>query len=381
MDYQIEPSQLHLAGMGQSGETSLQIKQIADQWLLAHDITDTVKTSVPEFNDRTNGWIVVLVAKADSSVPIGELVVQNSTVTSATEPKLITDRVSKIPPAQPTDTLSTNKIEFTALESRIQLGDSKTILANSPSDSVQLAVTSPPYYNAKPEYHESASYDDYLDLLRQVFTGCHHVLSEGRFLVVNTSPVIIKRVSRSSSSKRIPIPFDLHGILDKIGFDFIDDIVWVKPAGAGWSIGRGRSFAKDRQPLQYKPVPVTENVMVYRKRTERLIDWNIRNHPNPDEVEQSLVDDGYEATNVWEISPASHGVHPAVFPDGLVERVVKYYSFVGDMVLDPFAGTGTTARVAAKLNRRFWMIEQKTEYFDVQKADLSIRNSAPLILQ
>ena len=104
-------------------------------------------------------------------------------------------------------------------------------------------------------------------------------MSEGRFLVVNTSPILIQRENRNSSSKRIPITYDIHPIITECGFDFIDDIVWVKPEGAGWNSGRGRRFAADRQPLQYKTVPVTENVIVYRKQTDRLIDWNIRNHP------------------------------------------------------------------------------------------------------
>ncbi len=64
--------------------------------------------------------------------------------------------------------------------------------------------------------------------------------------------------------------------MDSIGFDFIDDIIWEKPEGAGWNVGRGRRFKADRQPLQYKPVTVTEYVLVYRKRTDKLIDWNIR---------------------------------------------------------------------------------------------------------
>ena len=62
------------------------------------------------------------------------------------------------------------------------------------------------------------------------------------------------------------IPFDLHSIVVNAGFDFIDDIIWIiwlKPEGAGWSSGRGRRFAVDRHPLQYKTVPVTEYVMVW----------------------------------------------------------------------------------------------------------------------
>ena len=84
-----------------------------------------------------------------------------------------------------------------------------------------------------------------------------------------------------------------------------------EPAGA---TGRGRRFAADRQPLQYKPVPVTEYVLVYRKRTDKLIDWNIRSHPDPEAVAASRIEDGYERTNVWRIKPSHSKQHPAVFP-------------------------------------------------------------------
>ncbi len=166
-------------------------------------------------------------------------------------------------------------------------------------------------------------------------------------------------------------------MLDSIGFEFIDDIIWQKPEGAGWHLGRGRRFAADRQPLQYKAVTVTENVVVYRKRTDKLIDWNLRSHPRQDDVRASLIEDGYERTNVWQIHPAHHKAHPAVFPEALAERVIRYYSFVGDMVLDPFAGVGTTGRVAGRLKRRFMMVEKNLAYFDIQRNDFEIRSYDP----
>ena len=145
------------------------------------------------------------------------------------------------------------------------------------------------------------------------------------------------------------------------------------------AFGRGRRFAADRQPLQYKPVTVTENLVVYRKRTDKLIDWNLRNHPDREAIRRSLIEDGYERTNVWRLHPANHKSHPAVFPESLAERVIRYYSFVGDMVLDPFSGVGTTGRVAGRFKRRFLMVEKSHEYFDVQCADHEIRAYSPEI--
>ena len=112
--------------------------------------------------------------------------------------------------------------------SSLVLGDARDVLAEYPRNTAQLIFTSPPYLNAKPECFESVNYSDYLTFLGEVFEKCHGVLSEGRFLVVNTSPVLLRRANRSSASRRIPITYDLHGILDKIGFEFVDDIVWEK---------------------------------------------------------------------------------------------------------------------------------------------------------
>jgi DNA modification methylase len=206
--------------------------------------------------------------------------------------------------------------------------------------------------------------------MRRVIHTVHRVLSEGRFFVMNVSPVLVRRASRQEQSTRLAVPFDVHRLFIEEGFDFIDDIIWIKPEGAGWTLGRGRRFAADRNPLQYKPVTVTEYVLVYRKHTDRLIDWNIRNHPDPELVRQSKIPDGYERTNVWHIQPAHHPEHPAVFPLELAEKVITYYSFKNDVVLDPFAGVGTVGRAAAKLGRRFVLIENEPKYVDIIRREI-----------
>ena len=190
-----------------------------------------------------------------------------------------------------------------------------------------------------------------------------------RFFVLNISPVLVRRASRSESSKRIAVPFDFHAIFIEEGFEFIDDIIWVKPEGAGWATGRGRRFAADRNPLQYKPVPVTEYVLVYRKKTDKLIDWHIRKHPDEESIRQSKIQDGYEVTNIWKIHPFYSKKHPAVFPAELAEKVITYYSFVNDVVLDPFAGIGTVGKAASKIDRRFVLFEINPEYVEAIKEE------------
>ncbi|MCW5860687.1 MAG: hypothetical protein KIS63_20505 [Caldilineales bacterium] len=265
-----------------------------------------------------------------------------------------------------TGTNSRNGVyQLSTLRNTIAQGDSEEILQDLPAGSVDLIFTSPPYYNARPEYQDYITYEEYLLKVRKISQNVHRVLAEGRFFVMNVSPVLIRRSNRTEASKRIAVPFDMHRLFVEEGYDFIDDIIWVKPEGAGWATGRGRRFAADRNPLQYKPVPVTEYVLVYRKQTEKLIDWNIRAHPQPQKVEASRIDDDYERTNVWRLTPTYDRRHPAIFPLELAKKVIQYYSFQDDVVLDPFAGIGTTGKAAAILGRRFVLIEQNPEYVQI----------------
>jgi DNA modification methylase len=243
------------------------------------------------------------------------------------------------------------------------LGDALTVLRRIPDNAMHLTFTSPPYFNAR-DYVQYAGYEGYLDCMIEIFKEVHRVTQEGRFLVVNTSPVIVPRTKRSEQSRRLPIPFDLNTRLQGIGWDFIDDIVWRKPDASVKN--RNGGFYQHRKPLGYKPNTVTEYLFVYRKHTDRLIDWNMRQY-DEEVVAQSIVGDDYERTNVWDIAPVSSKAHPAIFPQELCRRVISYYSYVGDVVLDPFAGIGTTGVVANELGRHYVLIEQEPMYWLNQK--------------
>ncbi|MDR1138575.1 MAG: HEAT repeat domain-containing protein [Clostridiales bacterium] len=246
------------------------------------------------------------------------------------------------------------------LSNVVVLGDVLEILQYVDREQVHLTFTSPPYYNAR-DYSIYKSYDNYLDFLKIVFEQVHRITKEGRFLVVNTSPVIVPRMSRQHSSKRYPIPFDLHAIISKLGWEFVDDIVWEKPE---YSVkNRVGGFEQHRKPLGYKPNTVTEYLMVYRKQTDKLLDWNIHQYTD-DIVQKSKVVGEYETTNVWKIHPKSDKVHSAIFPKELCQRVIEYYSYVGDLVFDPFAGSGTVGRVSKFLNRKFFLTEKERTYFN-----------------
>ncbi|GFP24051.1 hypothetical protein HKBW3S09_01517, partial [Candidatus Hakubella thermalkaliphila] len=88
-------------------------------------------------------------------------------------------------------------------------------------------------------------------------------------------------------------------------------------------------------------------------------------------VEQSRILGDYDVTNVWHIPPGHHKRHPAVFPDELVHKLIRYYSFIDDLVFDPFAGSGTVGRVAIDMNRRFLLIDNNPKYFHPMKEELS----------
>lgn len=346
-----------------------QAKRIALARLAEMELDRVTRFGLPEVDDRYHIWRVPVLDTAGQR--LGEVVIdahtsivdpKRSTSTKQMEARLLKRDGQKEKRSKTRANNANPGGNYHNLRSTIAQGEAATVLEDLPPGSVDLVFTSPPYYNARVEYKDYTSYEEYLEAMRVVIRACHRVLAEGRFFVMNVSPVLVRRTSRSEASKRIAVPFDMHAIFSSEGFDFVNDIHWVKPEGAGWATGRGRRFAADRNPLQYKPVPVTEYVLVYRKHTSRLIDWNIRAHPSPEKVGTSKIRDGYETTNLWKIKPRHSPRHPAVFPLELASRVVEYYSFAGDVILDPFAGIGTMGHAAASLGRQFVMIEAQEQY-------------------
>ena len=231
---------------------------------------------------------------------------------------------------------------------------------------VDLTWTSPPYYNAK-SYSEWNTYQDYLDFLENVFSEIYRITKEGRMCVVNLSPVIVQRESRAHESKRLAIPFHFFSIMEKMGWKYIDDIVWVKPEGA--AINRNGGFFQHRKPVAYKPNLVSETILVFQKPAKFLIDKIVRSYK--DEVlEKSLVLEEYERSNVWLINPETKSKHLAPYPEKLSDNIIKYYSFYGDLILDPFLGSGTTLVSCKKYGRNGIGFEIHKEYVDMSKTRL-----------
>ena len=152
----------------------------------------------------------------------------------------------------------------------------------------------------------------------------------------------------------------MHHKLVSMGWEYIDDIVWMKPEPSVKN--RVAGFNLHRKPLAYKPNCITECLMVYRKKSNKLIDWIYKQYPEKT-INESKIEDGYDTNNVWKIDPTFDKSHSAVFPIELCDRVIKYYSFKGDLVFDPFAGSGSVGVSAIKNDRHFFLTEIDKTYY------------------
>ena len=113
----------------------------------------------------------------------------------------------------------------------------------------------------------------------------------------------------------------------------------------------------------YKPNTISEAILVMQKPTCK-ISKVLKNYKG-EVLEKSLVPDGYERSNVWHIQPETASKHTAPYPVALTDKLVQYYSFVGDTVLDPFNGSGTTGVSAIKADRYYIGCELHQEYVDM----------------
>ena len=240
--------------------------------------------------------------------------------------------------------------------------DALNYLTEMDGDCVHLTCTSPPYYNAK-AYAQWSTYDKYLQFLEDIFREVYRVTEQGRMCAVNLSPVIQARESRAHESKRLAIPVHFFSIMERLGWQYIDDI------------NRNGGFFQHRKPVAYKPNLVTETILIFKKPAPFLIDKTVRSYA-PEILERSLVPDGYERSNVWCFNPETTSKHLAPYPTELSDRIVQYYSFVNDLVLDPFMGSGTTAISCLKYDRRYIGVEIHEEY--VKMADDRIARHTPL---
>jgi len=228
---------------------------------------------------------------------------------------------------------------------RILLGDARTTLRRLPPESVHLAITSPPY-NVKIPYRGYADdrpIAEYLAWLRAVWSALHRVLVPGGRFVLNVAPTSIKDFR--------PIHHDLSHDLRALGYIMRTEILWYKQ-----TMGRRTAWGSWCSPSNPHIVPSWEYVLVFSKGQWRLDGDRAAIDISPKEFER--FSDGF-----WPIPPERRrNGHPAPFPEELIERLVKFYSYRGNVVLDMFGGTGTVAAVARRLGRHYVHIDASEEY-------------------
>lgn len=190
------------------------------------------------------------------------------------------------------------------------------------------------------------TYDGYLDWLETVFRELYRILVNGGRFALNIAPTGISDFK--------PIHNDLSERLRDMGFIMRAEIVWYKQ-----NIYKRTAWGSWKSPSNPHVLPSWEYVLVYSKDTMKL-DGDPKNADITDKEFKEFSD------AFWYIPPETKRKgHPAPFPEELIYRLIKYYTYRGNIVLDMFGGTGTTALVAHKTGRRFIHIDTSVEYCDV----------------
>ncbi len=247
---------------------------------------------------------------------------------------------------------------------KVVFGDCRT-MGEIPDESVHLMVTSPPYYNAPFDYPGLfKDYDEFLGLMRDFARDLYRVLAPGRIACFVTDDMLV-------NGEKFPVVADTTRIMLDAGFRYRDRVVWVKPKGYVRISRRSGLVLQHPYPMYYYPDNILESILVFQK---GKFDYSyVKNLPRKVLEASKIKTDEYNGQEwyltVWNITNVlpfggrlERGV--AAFPEEIPRRLVKLFSFVGETVLDPFLGSGTTAKIAKELGRSSWGYE----------IDLELRN-------
>jgi site-specific DNA-methyltransferase (adenine-specific) len=248
---------------------------------------------------------------------------------------------------------------------RLFVGDAREIGNDQVADdSVALVVTSPPYFAGK-EYEADlasgqvpASYADYLTMLREVLAVCLRKLESGGRLAVNVAN-LGRKPYRSLSADVISI------LQDDLGMLLRGEVIWQKARGANGSCAWG-SYRSPHNPVLRD---VTERVVIASKgRFDRAIKRELRREKGLPHEPSITTEEFLEGTiDVWEIptESASRVGHPAPFPVALPRRLIELYTYRGDLILDPFVGSGTSAVAAVETGRHYVGFDTEPSYIEI----------------
>ncbi|MGQ9833121.1 MAG: DNA-methyltransferase [Candidatus Villigracilaceae bacterium] len=229
-------------------------------------------------------------------------------------------------------------------ENAIILGSSEK-MKEIPDNSLHLMITSPPY-NVTKEYDKNLSFKEYLQLLRNVFSETYRVLVYGGRACIN--------VANLGRKPYIPLSDYISQMMMEIGYLMRGEIIWYKSAGAGVSMAWG-SWQSAANPVLRD---THEYILVFSKGSFL--------RKKPEGKENTITRDQFMewTKSVWTMHPESAKKvgHPAPFPVELPYRLIQLYTYTGDIVLDPFMGSGTTAIAALKCGRKYVGYEDNPEY-------------------
>lgn len=229
-------------------------------------------------------------------------------------------------------------------------------MAEIADESVHLMVTSPPYFNAPFDYNGLfKNYGQYLGVINKVAREAYRVLKDGRIAVLNIDDMLV-------NGEKFPIVADAIKIFQSAGFRYRDRIIWKKPDGYLRISRRSGVLLQNPYPMYYYPDNLLESIIIFQKGK-----FNYRSIPK-DIREASKIDIKEFSDNKWymtlwemvNVLPGSElEKEIAAFPEELPYRIIKLFSYVGETVLDPFVGSGTTMKVARALGRNSIGIEIK----------------------
>ncbi|MDP6356437.1 MAG: site-specific DNA-methyltransferase [Planctomycetota bacterium] len=256
----------------------------------------------------------------------------------------------------------------------LHLGDAREMGFLRP-ESVHLVVTSPPYWTLK-EYRETenqlgyvADYEQFLQQIDRVWQQCFDALVPGGRLICVVGDVCLSRRKNNGRHAVVPLHASIQEHCREIGFDNLAPIIWSKIANATYEVEGGTSFLGK----PYEPNAVIKNdiefILMQRK------SGGYRKPTLSTRILSLISEENHRNwfQQIWSgVTGASTRNHPAPYPLELAERLIRMFSFVGDTVLDPFSGTGTTVIAAAKWARNSIGVEVDPVYFD--KAHVRIRD-------